>query len=106
MILNSKLRPAAEPDTDILRGKCGSTAVDRTFLRLLEKKVGPLFESLPTGRKDSGSRLIKAFHIAQLSFGTTSQDQTWFIPLGDVEDSPENGIESGELTLTMYVRTK
>lgn len=43
---------------------------------------------------------MTAFETAKKGFGTSSHDQTWHVPVGNVDDDPENGIEEGEMKIT------
>jgi hypothetical protein len=83
-------------------GKCGSVALDRSFLKLLEARLGNIFRQWGPRKTDHGSMLMKAFDAAKKGFGTTTRTEAWQIPLGYIEDDPENGIEDGEMRLTMY----
>ncbi|RPB00764.1 actin-like ATPase domain-containing protein [Choiromyces venosus 120613-1] len=80
-------------------GKCGSVAVDRAFLSLLESRIGPDFSGWPARKTAPQSSLMRTFDLAKKDFGT-SLAQFWRIPVGYVRDDPENGIEDGELRLT------
>lgn len=81
-------------------GKCGSAALDRAFLKLLEDRLGRTFRNWPNKKTNRGSSLMTAFDTAKKEFGTTTHTEGWRIPLGSIEDDPENGIEDCELNLT------
>ena len=81
-------------------GKCGSVALDKAFLKLLEVRLGSVFRKWPSKKTIRGSSLMKAFDTAKREFGTTTHTEGWQIPLGHIEDNPENGIEDCELCLT------
>lgn len=40
------------------------------------------------------------FEMAKRGFGTSTYSQSWRIPLGNVDDNPEMGIEDGEIKIT------
>ncbi|PUU78958.1 hypothetical protein B9Z19DRAFT_980951 [Tuber borchii] len=82
-------------------GKCGSVAVDRGFLNLLESRIGPGFRELPARKTAPQSSLMRSFDTAKKEFGTTTRMDFWRIPVGYVRDDPKNGIEDGELRLTV-----
>jgi len=82
-------------------GKCGSVAVDRAFLNLLESRIGPGFREWPARKTAPQSSLMRSFDTAKKEFGTTTGTDFWRIPVGYVRDDPENGIEDAELRLTV-----
>ncbi|PUU75810.1 hypothetical protein B9Z19DRAFT_1152327 [Tuber borchii] len=82
-------------------GKCGSVAVDRAFLSLLESRIGPSFRGWPARKTAPQSSLMRSFDTAKKEFGTTTRTDFWRIPVGYVRDDPKNGIEDGELRLTV-----
>ena len=82
-------------------GKCGSVAVDRAFLNLLESRIGPSFREWPARKTAPQSSLMRCFDAAKKEFGTTTCTDFWRIHVGYVRDDPENGIEDGELRLTV-----
>ena len=84
-------------------GKCGSVALDKAFLKLLEARLGIAFRKWPSKKTSRGSSLMKAFDTAKKEFGTTTHTEGWQIPLGYIEDDPEKGIEDCELCLTAYL---
>jgi hypothetical protein len=65
----------------VLGGKCGSTAVDRNFYKLLSARFGDTFDSLPLKRKGPGSDLMKKFELIKGDFGHSTQDMTYELPL-------------------------
>ena len=81
-------------------GKCGSIALDKAFLKLLEDRLGKTFRGWPNRKTSRGSSLMKAFDAAKREFGTTAHTEGWQIPLGYIENDPEKGIEDCELNLT------
>ena len=81
-------------------GKCGSVALDQAFLKLLETRLGSAFRKWPARKTCRGSSLMRAFDTAKREFGTKTHTEGWQIPLGYIEDDPENGIEDCELCLT------
>ncbi|KAG0124762.1 hypothetical protein HOY82DRAFT_617537 [Tuber indicum] len=82
-------------------GKCGSVAVDRAFLSLLESRIGPGFREWPARKTAPQSSLMTTFDMAKKGFGTTARTDFLRIPVGYVRDDPENGIEDAELRLTV-----
>jgi hypothetical protein len=83
-------------------GKCGSVALDKEFLKLVENRVGEGFKKWRAQKTSAGSPLMKAFDRAKQSFVPTTIIEPWLIPLGYVEDDLANGIEDGEMKLTVY----
>ena len=84
-------------------GKCGSVALDKEFLKLLEARVGSTFRKWPRAKTSRGSSLMKAFDTAKREFGTIAHTEGWRIPLGYIEDDPGKGIEDCELHLTKCI---
>ena len=82
-------------------GKCGSVAVDRAFLSLLESRIGPSFREWPAQKTAPQSSVMRSFDTAKKEFGKTICTDFWRIPIGYVRDDPENGIEDAELRLTV-----
>ncbi|PUU75808.1 hypothetical protein B9Z19DRAFT_1030174 [Tuber borchii] len=82
-------------------GKCGSVAVDRAFLSLLESRIGRGFRGWPARKTAPQSSLMRSFDTAKKEFGTTTRTDLWRIPVGNVRDDLKNGIEDGELRLTV-----
>ncbi|CUS11601.1 unnamed protein product [Tuber aestivum] len=82
-------------------GKCGSVAVDKEFLSLLESRIGPSFREWPARKTAPQGPLMREFDRAKREFGTTTRTLFWRIPVGYVRDDPENGIEDAELRLTV-----
>jgi hypothetical protein len=83
-------------------GKCGSVALDKEFLKLVKNRVGETSKEWRAQKTSRGSPLMKAFDAAKRAFGTTTLTDSWLIPLGYVEDDLANGIEDGEMKLTVY----
>lgn len=81
-------------------GKCGSTTIDRAFLKLVRSRVGKPFKNWSPKKTGRGSNLMMAFERVKRGFGTSTGEQSWRIPLGYVEDDIDNGIEDCELTIT------
>jgi hypothetical protein len=83
-------------------GECGSVALDKEFLKPVENRVDDGFKNWRAQKTSAGSPLMKAFDGAKRAFGTTTPTDSWLIPLGYVEDDLANGIEEGEMKLTVY----
>jgi hypothetical protein len=83
-------------------GKCGSVALDRAFLNLVETRIGDAFKGWLPKKTGRGSLLMRAFEVAKTAFGTSAHTECWWIPVGNVEDDPANEIEDGEMKLTTY----
>jgi hypothetical protein len=66
---------------------------------MLREKIGPGFDKWPAKRTGRGSSLMSKFEEAKRDFGSHDEDQVWRIPLGNVPDDENNGIENGELLL-------
>ncbi|GFF46529.1 heat shock 70 kDa protein 12A [Aspergillus udagawae] len=62
-------------------GKCGSTAVDRNFYKLMSDRFGNAFDNLPTKRKSPGSEFMKRFEIIKRDFGNSDEETTFELPL-------------------------
>jgi hypothetical protein len=52
-------------------GKCGSTHIDRNFLRLMRERFGKAFEEVPQRRKGPGSEFMASFERVKQNFGAT-----------------------------------
>ncbi|KAL2164318.1 hypothetical protein VTH06DRAFT_3534 [Thermothelomyces fergusii] len=52
-------------------GKCGSTYIDRNFLRLMEERFGSAFENVPLRRRGPGSEFMASFEKVKQSFGVS-----------------------------------
>ncbi|KAL2181474.1 uncharacterized protein P884DRAFT_281709 [Thermothelomyces heterothallicus CBS 202.75] len=50
-------------------GKCGSTYIDRNFLRLMAERFGSAFEDVPLRRRGPGSEFMASFEKVKQSFG-------------------------------------
>lgn len=82
-------------------GKCGSTAIDRAFVKWLNGIVTQDTKGRPL-RMGPGSSVMASFEAAKRGFGTSEHSQRWLIPLGNVDDDEINGVEDGEIKLTRY----
>ncbi|KAH2148997.1 hypothetical protein KXW33_004558 [Aspergillus fumigatus] len=70
-------------------GKCGSTAVDRNFYRLMSDRFGDAFDRLPRKRKSPGSEFMRKFEIIKRDFGNSDEDTTFELPLNMTVDNPD-----------------
>ncbi|EAW24744.1 Hsp70 family protein [Aspergillus fischeri NRRL 181] len=70
-------------------GKCGSTAVDRNFYKLMSDRFGDAFDRLPTKRKSPGSEFMKRFEIIKRDFGNSDEETTFELPLNMTVDNPD-----------------
>ncbi|KAF4216546.1 hypothetical protein CNMCM8980_001983 [Aspergillus fumigatiaffinis] len=70
-------------------GKCGSTAVDRNFYKLMSDRFGHAFDNLLTKRKSPGSDFMKKFEIIKRDFGTSDEDTTFELPLNMTVANPD-----------------
>lgn len=50
-------------------GKCGSTALDRNFYKLMSDRFGSAFDDLPLKRKGPGSVFMNHFESLKKDFG-------------------------------------
>lgn len=57
-------------------GKCGSTALDRNFYKLMSERFGPAFDTLPAKKKGPGSAFMGRFEVLKRNFGIESEDTT------------------------------
>ncbi|KAL4933394.1 Hsp70 family protein [Aspergillus undulatus] len=62
-------------------GKCGSTAVDRNFYKLMSERFGEAFDDLPIKRKSPGSGFMRAFESIKRDFGSSDEENTFELPL-------------------------
>lgn len=74
-----------------LGGKCGSTALDRNFYKLMSERFGPAFDKLPMKRKGPGSTFMSCFERIKRNFGHNSEDTTHDIefPMRSLEVDPQ-----------------
>ncbi|KAF7157792.1 hypothetical protein CNMCM6106_003921 [Aspergillus hiratsukae] len=70
-------------------GKCGSTAVDRNFYKLMSDRFGDAFDNLPTKRKSPGSDFMKKFEIIKRDFGNSDEETTFELPLNMTVANPD-----------------
>ncbi|KAF7169279.1 hypothetical protein CNMCM5623_002075 [Aspergillus felis] len=70
-------------------GKCGSTAVDRNFYKLMSDRFGDAFDNLPTKRKSPGSEFMKKFEIIKRDFGNSDEETTFELPLNMTVANPD-----------------
>ncbi|KAM0091075.1 hypothetical protein ACP6JD_005519 [Aspergillus fumigatus] len=70
-------------------GKCGSTAVDRNFYKLMSDRFGDAFDRLPRKRKSPGSEFMRKFEIIKRDFGNSDEDTTFELPLNMTVDNPD-----------------
>ncbi|GIJ81658.1 hypothetical protein Asppvi_000157 [Aspergillus pseudoviridinutans] len=70
-------------------GKCGSTAVDRNFYKLMSDRFGDAFDNLPTKRKGPGSEFMKKFEIIKRDFGNSDEETTFELPLNMTVANPD-----------------
>lgn len=59
-----------------LGGKCGSTALDRNFYKLMSERFGPAFDAIPAKKKGPGSNFMRHFEVLKRDFGHDSEDTT------------------------------
>ncbi|KAL2827784.1 actin-like ATPase domain-containing protein [Aspergillus cavernicola] len=62
-------------------GKCGSTAVDRNFYKLMSNRFGDVFDNLPMKRKSPGSEFMRKFEVIKRDFGHSDEETTFELPL-------------------------
>jgi hypothetical protein len=62
-------------------GKCGSTYIDRNFLKLMTQRFGSAFENVLPRRKGPGSEFMASFEKAKQSFGTSENDSFDIYPI-------------------------
>ena len=74
-----------------LGGKCGSTALDRNFYKLMSERFGPAFDDLPTKKKGPGSTFMRYFEVLKRNFGHDNEDTTHEIelPMRSLEVDPQ-----------------
>ncbi|RDW64368.1 Hsp70 family protein [Aspergillus mulundensis] len=81
--------PTKETLTVSVGGKCGSTAVDRNFYRLMSERFGEAFDKLPMKRKGPGSEFMKKFETLKRDFGVSDEQASWELPLNMTVDAPD-----------------
>ncbi|RAH43079.1 Hsp70 family protein [Aspergillus brunneoviolaceus CBS 621.78] len=52
-------------------GKCGSTAIDRNFYKLMSHRFGKAFDNLPVSAKGPGSHFMNRFEVIKKDFGNS-----------------------------------
>ncbi|KAH8702220.1 Hsp70 family protein [Talaromyces proteolyticus] len=62
-------------------GKCGSTALDRNFYKLMSERFGTAFDALPAKRIGPGSAFMRRFEALKRNFGLDTEDTTYELPL-------------------------
>ncbi|KAF5861274.1 hypothetical protein ETB97_000466 [Aspergillus alliaceus] len=70
-------------------GKCGSTAVDRNFYKLMSDRFGDAFNNLPMRRKSPGSEFMKQFETIKRDFGSSDESTTFELPLNMTVSDPD-----------------
>ncbi|KAK6828704.1 hypothetical protein RU639_003752 [Aspergillus parasiticus] len=70
-------------------GKCGSTAVDRNFYKLMSDRFGDAFDNLPMRRKGPGSEFMKKFEIIKRDFGSSDESTDFELPLNMTVPDPD-----------------
>ncbi|KAL4734478.1 actin-like ATPase domain-containing protein [Aspergillus similis] len=71
-------------------GKCGSTAVDRNFYRLMSDRFGEAFDNLPLKRKSPGSEFMRKFEVIKRDFGHSDEETTFELPLNMTLSEPNS----------------
>ena len=87
-------------------GKCGSTYIDRLFLRWMSRTFGAAFDMLPFERKGPGSRFMRDFESIKRDFGLNQgRDETFEVTLAmpGVEDSEYYEAGEGLVKFNLYV---
>lgn len=85
-------------------GKCGSTAVDRNFYKLMSDRFGDAFDRLPRKRKSPGSEFMRKFEIIKRDFGNSDEDTTFELPLNMTVDNPDPEFFDEEERLVLISR--
>ncbi|KAL2138658.1 hypothetical protein VTI28DRAFT_6461 [Corynascus sepedonium] len=62
-------------------GKCGSTYIDRNFIKLMTERFGSTFENVPLKRRGPGSEFMASFEKAKQSFGTSENESFEIHPI-------------------------
>ncbi|KAL4881112.1 hypothetical protein BJY04DRAFT_218627 [Aspergillus karnatakaensis] len=71
-------------------GKCGSTAIDRNFYRLMSNRFGNDFDKLPSKKKAPGSDFMRKFELIKRDFGYSEEEDTIFeLPLSMTLKKPD-----------------
>ncbi|KAL4783416.1 actin-like ATPase domain-containing protein [Aspergillus varians] len=70
-------------------GKCGSTAIDRNFYKLMADRFGDDFNNLPCKRKSPGSEFMKKFELIKRDFGTSNEETVFELPLNMTVEDPD-----------------
>ena len=61
-----------------LGGKCGSTYIDREFIKWMENKFGNAYTSLSLIKKGPASRFMKDFESHKRDFGKTKDPTRYY----------------------------
>ncbi|KAH0564764.1 hypothetical protein GP486_001847 [Trichoglossum hirsutum] len=82
--------------------KCGSTFINRDFRKWLREKLGPkTMELIPPEKLREGSRIIREFEAAKMSFSGDTMKAYLTIPReAKIDDDPSLGIEDGDMLIT------
>lgn len=82
-------------------GKCGSTAIDRNFYRLMSERFGDDFDSLPLKRRGPGSEFMKKFELIKSDFDPSAEEITQELPLqmDPTDPNPEHYDDEERLVL-------
>jgi hypothetical protein len=88
-------------------GKCGSTAIDRNFYKLMSERFGPAFDALSAKRKGPGSTFMRYFEALKRNFGLDSEDTTHELELPGIRSSQVDpqyyDEEEGTVIISEYV---
>jgi hypothetical protein len=82
--------------------KCGATFVNRNFIKWMTEKLGDkVMERIQPEKLREGSKIVKEFEAAKMSFDGTPCKFYMTIPReAKVDDDPGKGIVDGELIMT------
>ena len=95
-------------DVKAIGAKCGSTYIDREFIKWMEQKFGNSYRKLSWDKKGPRSRFMKEFEGHKRDFGKHNLDDTlryYEMPLlmKDVPESRHYDEESGLVKIYEYV---
>jgi hypothetical protein len=89
-----------------LGGKCGSTYIDRQFVKWMERKFGSKYTSLPWSARGPASNFMKAFESYKRDFGVSLGSSQWYdLPLvmNGVSDPQYYDEDTSDVKLYEYV---
>jgi hypothetical protein len=72
-------------------GKCGSTTIDRNFIKWMKAKFGSKYTSVPLEKRRLGGKFMNEFERQKRNFGATGGESYFEIESIDM-DAPNSAI--------------